>query len=308
VKNPALWAHTRHFFNIRPVFEIGEWFLANFPPLWGYAVTRWMAQVTYPLVPRMVRALRNNARQVLRHTEPGLDEDALDRKACAVARSIFVGRGRAFVDQSLLAGARSVDRLFKFRFEGPWEKLQAAYARGKGVILASAHLGEWYGGGMAVSRLGLPIRSVTYRTHGNERMIRRLARKGDVQYIYVDGSPFSMMEILRALGRGEAVTLLADRPWDSQSLMLPFFGRPAPFPIGPVRIARLAEVPIFPAFCVRRAGFEFTATLCDPIEVLPGGDPIAAEREALGKLVRVMEDFVARHLGSWYLFEPVWDA
>jgi lauroyl/myristoyl acyltransferase len=80
-----------------------------------------------------------------------------------------------------------------------------------------------------------------------------------------------------------------------------------PFPVGPVRIARLAGAPIFPAFCLRQQGREFVATLCDPIEVPSRTDPLEAEHEAMTRLVRVMEDFIGRHLGSWYLFDPVWE-
>ena len=50
-----------------------------------------------------------------------------------------------------------------------------------------------------------------------------------------------------------------------------------PFPVGPVRIARLAGAPIFPAFCLRQQGREFVATLCDPIEVPSLTYPLEAE-------------------------------
>jgi lauroyl/myristoyl acyltransferase len=75
--------------------------------------------------------------------------------------------------------------------------------------------------------------------------------------------------------------------------------------VGPVRLARLAQVPIFPAFCVYDRARRFRAILCPPIEVA-GGDPDRAEREAMEKLARVMEKYIAPNLHIWFNFTPVW--
>ena len=100
--------------------------------------------------------------------------------------------------------------------------------------------------------------------------------------------------------------MLADKPWDARSVEIPFFGKPCKFPVGTVRIARLAQVPIFPAFCVYDRPRRFHAVLCDPIEVRQDGDPDRAERDALVELVRVMEKYIAANLHIWFNFTPVW--
>jgi KDO2-lipid IV(A) lauroyltransferase len=84
-----------------------------------------------------------------------------------------------------------------------------------------------------------------------------------------------------------------------------FFGKPSLFPLGPVRIARLAGVPIFPAFCVWKRPREYEAILCDPVEVA-GDDPEEAEHEALSRLARVIEQQVASNLPVWFNFTPAW--
>lgn len=306
MRKDALWEHSRHFLNLRPVYALGQWFLENLPLPVAYGMTWGTAEVAYRCSPQMRRAMQANLGHVLRYTQPQLSEAEVGRRSRSLAHRILINRGTWFADLSLMAGRRELDGLFRFDMEGNWAALQKALAAGRGAILASAHLGNWHGGGVAVARHGIPIRALMYRNHAGELMDRKVARRGNVKQTFVDADPLAMMELVRALRGGEVVAMLVDKPWDSRSIEVPFFGKPAPFPLGPVRLARLAGVPIFPAFCVWKRVRQFRAVLCDPIEVI-GTDPDAAERDAVAKLARIMEEFIAPHLHLWFNFTPVWD-
>jgi lauroyl/myristoyl acyltransferase len=280
--------------------------LENFPLFVGYGMTRGVTEIAYRLSPDQRMALEGNIRRVLGHTCPGLSPRELDLRARRQAHLTFWNRGVWFADLSILAGRRQMEGLFQFQVEGNWGALERARARGSGAILASAHLGNWFGGGVAVSRHGIPVRTLMYRNHAGGVMDQLVARRGNVRQTFVDDDPFSILEVIRALSRGEVVAVLADKPWDSQSLLVPFFGAPARFPLGPIRIARLARVPLFPAFCLWKRPRQFKAVLCDPIEV-EAGDPERTEREALMRLARRIEEFVAPNLHIWFNFTPVWE-
>jgi len=306
VRNEALWEHSRHWLNLRPVYALGRWLLENLPLEAAYAITWGTAWIASHASPDIRRAIESNVRHVLSRTEPGLDDGERARRARAIAARVFINRGTWFADLSVLAGRRSMDGLFRSEVSGAWLGLQEALGSGRGAILASAHLGNWHGGGVLVARRGLPVRSVLFHNHAGDFMDRDVARRGDLRQTFVDHDPFSMMEIVRALRKGELVAMLADKPWDSRSIEAPFFGRPARFPLGPFRIARLAEVPIFPAFCIPLRPRHYRAELCEPIEVA-GPDPLEAERDAAARFARVLERFVAPNLDLWFNFTPVWE-
>lgn len=301
----ALWEHSRHWLNLRPVYALGEWILDNLPLPLGYGVTLGVTEVAYRASPNLRAGIESNVRQVLSRTRPDLEGAALDRESASTAHAIFLNRGRWFADLSVMAGNRQLDGLFRFRAGGEWGALQRSVASGRGVILASAHLGNWFGGGYVVAKQGIRVRSVMYRNHASEFMDRKVARRARVARTFVDGDPMAMMEVIRALGRGEALAMLVDKPWDARSVEVPFFGRPSRFPLGPVRIARLAGAPIFPAFCTWKEPRVYDAVLCEPIEVR-GADPEEAEREAVRKLAAVVERFVAENLLVWFNFTPAW--
>ena len=62
-------------------------------------------------------------------------------------------------------GRRQVSGLFKFEKSGNWPALQRQLATGKGAIVASAHLGNWHGGGFAMADTG--------ECHGQRNVFRR---------------------------------------------------------------------------------------------------------------------------------------
>lgn len=305
MRNGALWDHSRHWLNLRPVYACGEWILENMPLSVGYGITRGVTEIAYRFSPSQRSGIESNVRHVLGQIRPDLAAEGLERKVDETVHSIFKNRGVWFADLSVMAGNRRLADLFRFRMEGDWSTLQRALASGKGAILASAHLGNWHGGGVAVARRGVQVRVVMYRNHAAEFMDRKVARRGKVRQTFIDDDPMSMMEIVRALQQGEVLAMLVDKPWDSRSMAVPFFGKPSLFPLGPVRLARLAGVPIFPAFCVWNRLREFEAILCDPIEV-GGGDPEQAEYDALSKLSVVIQKFVTENLHVWFNFTPAW--
>ena len=311
MKPTALSENSRHFLNITPIYAFGEGVLEAFPFEVGYTITRIVSEIAYRFSPVHRATMEANVHHVLRVTRPELSTPELERLVRKTTHRIFWNRGTAYADNTVMATPRQLDGRVRYDRLGNWSDnwalIERERARGRGVILASGHLGNWYSGGLLLAQQKVPVRSVTYRNNAMDGMVRKLSRRGNIQHTYVDQDPFAMAEIVRALRGGEVLMMMADVAWDSRTIEIPFFGRPAKFPIGPFRLARLAEVPIFPAFCTWKRRLDYEATLGNPIEVR-GGDPDRAEREAAGRFAAVFEREVAAHLTQWLNFTPVWGA
>jgi len=307
VNDTALWEHSRHWLNIRPIYAFGEWVLDSMPLFVGYGITWGVTEMAYHFSPDQRAGIEANVRQVLLHTQPTLSEPERERQIRSLVYRIFHNRGVWFADLSLMAGRRQISGLFTFQKTGNWQALKQQLATGRGAIVASAHLGNWHGGGVAMARSGVPVRVVMYKNHAGDVMDQKVARRANVRQTFINSDPMAMMEIVRALRNGEVLAMLVDKPWDSRSKAVPFFGKPSLFPLGPVRVARLAGVPIFPAFCVWKRPREYEAILCDPVEVR-GSDPEQAEHDALAELAKVIEKQVAANLPVWFNFTPAWSS
>jgi KDO2-lipid IV(A) lauroyltransferase len=197
---------------------------------------------------------------------------------------------------------RRPDRLVA-RIEGD-EHLHAAVADGRGLVLLTAHLGNWeLGGRLLAARLGRPTHVIvaTEADPGVERFLRggpspvRFVRRGD---------PTAMVPLVAALRRGEIVALQGDRALGTRGdALVDFFGAPAPFPLGPFVLGRAAGVPVVPAFCLLDGGRRYTVVMAAPIRVEADGDA-----PALARWVQVLEAMVRRAPEQWFNFYDVWSA
>ena len=189
------------------------------------------------------------------------------------------------------------------RIEGD-EHLLAAAATGGGLVLLTAHLGNWeLGGRLLATRLRRPTHVVVAAEA--DPGVERFLRGGNAPMRFVRlGAPAAMVGLVAALRRGELVALQGDRALGTRGdTLVDFFGVPAPFPRGPFVLARAAGVPVVPAFCLLAADRRYTVVMAEPIRVAADGDGAA-----LARWVGVLEAMVRRAPEQWFNFYDVWSA
>lgn len=180
--------------------------------------------------------------------------------------------------------------------------LDAAMDEGRGVILLTAHLGNWE---LAGRLLALRVARPTHVLVAAEADpgVGRFLRAGPAPVRFVTRSePTTGVTLLTALRRNEIVAMQGDRALGTRGdVAVDFFGAPAPFPLGPFVLARAAASPLVPAFCVLGGDRRYTITVGEPIRVEPD-----AERAALVRWVCALEEMVRRHPEQWFNFYDVW--
>jgi KDO2-lipid IV(A) lauroyltransferase len=180
--------------------------------------------------------------------------------------------------------------------------LDQARAAGRGVVLLTAHLGNWdLGGRLLVGRLGCPTHVVL--SAEEDRALEDFLRPATPGLRFVARRhPTSTLGLVAALRRAEAVALQGDRPSGGRGdLPVPFFGEPAAFPLGPFLLARAAGAPVVPAFCVMRPDRRYRIGIEPAIWVAPG-----QEARALARAVGALERAVAAYPTQWFNFFDVW--
>jgi lauroyl/myristoyl acyltransferase len=173
---------------------------------------------------------------------------------------------------------------------------------GGGAVSLSAHVGSWeLAGRLLATRSGRPTHVVVSDDEAPE-LLPWVRRNGDGLRFVPRSRPTVSLELVAALRRGEIVALHGDRALgNAGDILVPFFDHPAPFPIGPFRLARAAGVPVVPAFCVLDEEGRYQVLLRPPLPVPAGG-----EEEALRAWVRGLEEIVQAHPTHWFNFFDVW--
>ncbi|HEV2065050.1 MAG TPA: lysophospholipid acyltransferase family protein, partial [Thermoanaerobaculia bacterium] len=190
-----------------------------------------------------------------------------------------------------------------------FDRILEGRARGKGVLLLTAHLGNWEVGGLMLAEVKQPIHVVLVPDiyPAVERTRRRLHERAGVNEIPIDSSFGPTLAVLRALERNAIVAMQGDRDFNNTGVAVPFFGRDAFFPRGPLRVAMATEAVVLPAFIVRVPDGRYRAILEEPLAIERGGDREAALRENLRRYVAILERYIRASPEQWYCFYPFWD-
>ncbi len=171
---------------------------------------------------------------------PDKDEDWV----CRTARASFehVGREAVAVAPLVRRGLDEVRRRLVV-FEGR-EAMEDAVAEGRGVVVVSAHFGNWEYAGSALAASGWPVDAVMQRL-GNphlSRYVERVRRRLGMGLIDRVGAWDRLTESLAA---GRVVAFVADQDARRRGVFVPFFGRPASTHRAPALLALRTGVPFF---------------------------------------------------------------
>jgi predicted LPLAT superfamily acyltransferase len=219
----------------------------------------------------------------------------------------FLSFGHALIDRTaILAGHQNK---FSFTFDGE-NHLREAVKKGRGVLLLTAHIGNWEAAGQLLSRLEVPVNVTGFDKETDEiRGLLNQASKAKFKLIPLTGGPTDAIPLVAAMRRGEVVAMLGDRSYGSPSARIPFLGGEAPFPIGAYVLAAIAGAPLVEVFSLREAGghyrfFGFPALHPQ----MPAHDRRDAYlRECAQRFAANLESVLRRDPLQWYNFYPFWN-
>lgn len=234
-----------------------------------------------------------------RNVRANLAVIAPDRKTSA--RRVFVEQTRNYVEIFSIPRIRPERLLASLRVDG-WEHVAHAYEQGKGVILASAHLGSVSFVGQMVLAHGYPVAlPVEVTTSEFLRSVNRARGGAGLQLIRTDSS----LGIFRVLREGKVLGILADRAVTGVGARVEFFGRTALLPTAAVVLSLRTGAPLLPSFAGRSDGV-LTASFEPPLDIPSTGDRDADVREGVQRFARVLERHVRNAPEQWTVFEDFW--
>lgn len=166
-------------------------------------------------------------------------------QAAWIARQSAVRFGRIFMEVLALPRLIASDIRQYAPIEG-LEHLQSALLQGRGVVLVTAHSGNWEVMGASLAQHGIPLVSVAQKqtNPAMDRFLNEYRTLSGMRITYKSG----VRDMIRLLGEGQVIGLLADQDADNDGVFVEFFGRLASTAQGAAYLARLKEAPIVPAF------------------------------------------------------------
>ncbi len=277
---------------IYALFRLAAWFSNRLPPWISYRAALLIGDILYLVSLRVRDNLLDNIRHVT------------GRRDGRIVRRIF--RNLALNHVDLFMTPRLSPEVLERRLdiEG-FERFLEAFSRGKGVILASIHMGcpDFVAQVLAFRGFPVTIPAEVIEPPAFFRFMTELRASHGLRIIPVNGP---VLELVRALHRGEVIALALDRDATESGVEVEFFGKPARLPDGAVRLAYRVGAPIVMAFCVRKPDNSFKVWVEPPLYVAGEGSREEIIARAREKVIATMEKYIKAYPEQWVLSVRLW--
>lgn len=250
------------------------------------------------------RAMKGRRQMLARHVRRLHGQQIDERELRSHLDAAFESYGRYWLEAFRLPHLMS-DVSATFAMRNP-HHIDAALAKGNGIIFALPHLGNWDAGGAHMASLGYPVTVVVEALEPPElfEWFLRFRRSLGMEVIPLgDGAGTAVLAALRA---NRIVCLVSDRDLNGTGVEVDFFGERTTLPGGPATLALRSGAPILPVavYFVEHGGHLGVAR-----------DPIVADRQ--GKLrddvaritqhlAHELEALIREAPDQWHLLQPNW--
>jgi len=268
--------------------------LVSSVPLWlGYTVADLLTEVHFRLFPSRRHAALVNLAVILPRSTRG--------ERVRIVRAMMRSYNRMMFEFFRLPHLGRDELLHAVQVEGR-EHLEAAVARGRGVLITSTHIGNWELAAVVLAHWG-------YRLHAVagvqlSRWLTPAVRETKAELALNTVAPEDgFRRLLRALEHNDLVALMVDGDIFAQGTRVDFFGRELEFPAGPGVLAQRTGALVLCGTCERTAPGRFR------IVIEPALDPATfPDTTALVKAIAATsERHIREHLDQWCIFRPLWE-
>jgi len=186
-----------------------------------------------------------------------------------------------------------------------------ALKSGKGVIVLTAHLGNWELGGVVIALSGYPLWVVAL-PHKNKKVDKFFNGQRESKGIHVIPFGKAARQCFNRLKENKMVALVGDRDFSEKGIVVDFFGKKSYFPLGPAAFSMKTGSVIVPGFMLRNADDSFTLRIEKPIEFKEQQQARAQEEkdarllEIVNSYKSLFEGYISRYPDQWYMFRRFW--
>ncbi len=183
------------------------------------------------------------------------------------------------------------------------EPLESALARGKGLIIIAAHLGNWEWSAKRLAVAGHPMMVIARQSEDEEfNALTDRIRGSDGNTVHARGD--SPRALLKQLKENKIIAIVPDQK--SDDVFVPFFGRLAGTVAGPAVLALKTGATLLPVFCPRQPDGTYKMVIYPPLVAEPTGDRDADVVRIMTQLTANIEDIVRQYPDQWLWLHDRW--
>jgi len=251
------------------------------------------------------RLLRKEREKTLRNLRSVFAAEKTEQDIVRIGCAVFVNLAKNLAEWILLDRMTEgeLGRLVEIRGR---EHIEGVLARGKGVLVLTAHIGNWEFLAAYVAlfiRHGGVIGRKVY-VEAYDRLLVEMRRKKRVETFYSTDSPKRILQMLKA---NCVIGVLPDQDVGYlNGVFVDFMGRPAYTPTGPVALALASGADIVPAFLIRQPDDRYVIHVEPPVGIAASGDKKSDLLEYTARWSGVCEKYIRAYPEQWVWMHNRW--
>jgi KDO2-lipid IV(A) lauroyltransferase len=186
------------------------------------------------------------------------------------------------------------------------ENYKEAEQEGKGVLIFSAHFGNWEIGNAALAIMTQPFVFI-YRVFDSP-LLERVITGVRSSYGNVSLSKYNAMRpMIRLLKNGATINLLIDQnvTW-YEGVFVDFFGRKACTTPGLALLALHTKAPVLPVFTRRLPDGRYLLEIGKKVEIVSSGNRDADVLINTQNFTKIIEDKIRQYPAQWFWLHQRW--
>lgn len=278
------------------LYRIGEWLALSVPLKTAYKVAVFFSKVHYPFAFADRSAVTRNLKIIF--------PEKSGKEIYAIRRMVFCNFAKYLAD---FLRFKKVDMEYikkNIRLKG-LENIDDGLKAGKGVILVTAHFGNWELGGGILAMLGIPLISVAL-PHKAASVNRFFDSQRQNKGMRILPLGRAAKGCIRALKENRVLALLGDRDFTGSGKVMDFFGKPTLLPQGPAALVLQTGAAILPGFTLRNDDDTVTVIIEKPLEYVLSGNKEEDMRTITAECKAVFERYIRAYPQQWYMFRRFW--
>lgn len=188
------------------------------------------------------------------------------------------------------------------------EHLDNAVSKGRGVILVSAHFGNFP---LMLGKLSLEGYKVAalmrlMRDARAEKFFSKKRKKLNIKTIYSQPRDICVNSTISALRNNELVFIPIDQNFGTSGVFVDFFGTKAATATGPIIFAQRTKATILPCFIIREGDDTHKIIFEKPFNLEEGEDSKERITINIQRLTNIIESYIRKYPAEWGWIHRRW--
>lgn len=221
---------------------------------------------------------------------------------------LFISQGRSLIDRYYVVSGLGQ---FDIELRG-YDRIKSLLRDSdKGIILLTAHVGNWQVTMTALEKLGKTV-YLLMSPEENAAVKNSLnidSANEKVKIISPDNFLGGVIEIMKAIDEGSIVSIMGDRSYGHSTSNAVLLGDRAYFPHSAFSIAAAAQCPVVVLLSAKVSTKKYFVDVSHVIE--PRLSSRARKKEEMAGFIqeyaKVLEEYSSEYPYQWFMFHDIWD-